>query len=253
MILVDYRIGSKDLAAPLRRLGSEVSLTTLEYGDLACFGHGPDGNVDIGIERKVLSDLLSSLQSGRLLGHQLPGLTRIYDYPYLLIEGIWRAGREGVLETPRRGGWVAAGFGRRTWLYGDLVRLCASISVLAGVTMLYTSNAGETAQMMHALEAWWDKPWGAHKSLKAIHATPAPRALLRSPSTTQTIAAQLPGVGWEYSEAVEAAFESVAGMVGAGVGAWAEVRMDGTTKAGHKRPKLGTKRAERIVNTLRGG
>jgi len=253
MIFLDSRVGSKDLARPLQSLGADVSLTTMEFGDIWICGSGPgDVNVDIGIERKVISDLLASIETGRLMGHQIPGLVTAYEYPYLLVEGICRPGSHGILEVPRRGSWAPAGFGRRTWLYGDLIRFLNTVVIQAGVPVIRTSGRGETAQALHALAEWWDKPWSAHKSLKAIHGTAAPRMLLTKPSVTQTVAAQIPGVGWEYSSAVEEAFGSVQGMVEGSVQAWAAVRGEGLTRAGRRRPKLGETRAVRIRAALRG-
>ncbi len=253
MIFLDSRVGSKDLARPLQSLGADVSLTTMEFGDIWICGSGPgDVNVDIGIERKVISDLLASIETGRLMGHQIPGLVTAYEYPYLLVEGICRPGSHGILEVPRRGSWAPAGFGRRTWLYGDLILFLNTVVIQAGVPVIRTSGRGETAQALHALAEWWDKPWSAHKSLKAIHGTTAPRMLLTKPSVTQTVAAQIPGVGWEYSSAVEEAFGSVQGMVEGSVQAWAAVRGEGLTRAGRRRPKLGETRAVRIRAALRG-
>ena len=79
MIWVDSRIGSKDLAAPLTRLGLPAELTTLPFGDIAFEGQGDDrGPLTVGIEFKVLTDLVQSLRSGRLVGHQVPGLRQTW-------------------------------------------------------------------------------------------------------------------------------------------------------------------------------
>ena len=82
MILVDDRIGAVEIA-PL--LGSPNVTCRLEFADFAWSGNGPDGQVDIGVERKSLLDLLASMTTGRLSGHQMVGLTAQYDWVYLLV------------------------------------------------------------------------------------------------------------------------------------------------------------------------
>src|ERR1035437_8002080 len=103
MILVDLRIGSKYLLAPLKAAGFEAQLVELEFGDIAFEGKGPNGTtLNIGVELKVLGDLVNSLRTGRLAGHQLPGLLKTYDYAWLLVEGEWRANAAGQVTTQKR-------------------------------------------------------------------------------------------------------------------------------------------------------
>src|ERR1035437_4551441 len=108
MILVDRRIGSNDLLAPLKAADFEAQLVELEFGDIAFEGKGPNGTtLNIGVELKVLGDLVNSLRTGRLAGHQLPGLLKTYDHAWLLMEGQWRANAFGqVAALRRRGAWV---------------------------------------------------------------------------------------------------------------------------------------------------
>src|ERR1035437_1042749 len=109
MILVDRRIGSNDLLAPLKAARFEVQLVELEVGDIAFEGKGPNGTtLNVGVELKVLGDRINSLRTGRLAGHQLPGLLKPYDYAWLLVEGQWRANAAGPVTTQkRRGLWAA--------------------------------------------------------------------------------------------------------------------------------------------------
>ncbi len=107
MILVDSRIGSKDLIKPL---GSISKLAVLEFAD-AMFVGGGEGNkpVFVGIEIKKIKDALSCIMSGRFAGHQLVGLVKEYDVRYLIIEGWYRADRKGCWKSPV----VAASRGKR--------------------------------------------------------------------------------------------------------------------------------------------
>src|ERR1035437_1169131 len=69
MILIDKRIGSADLLAPLQAAGFDAQLVELAFGDLAFEGKGPNGTtLNVGVELKRLGDLVSSLRTGRLAG-----------------------------------------------------------------------------------------------------------------------------------------------------------------------------------------
>src|SRR5689334_15702242 len=112
MLLVDPRIGSRDLLLPLQRFGvpAELSPVNMDAGDFAFVGRGVnDAALTVGIELKETVDLVQSLRSGRFAGHQLPGLLRTYDRAWLLTEGMWRVGESGLLEVWRYGGWSTVG------------------------------------------------------------------------------------------------------------------------------------------------
>jgi len=107
---LDYRTGSGELEKLFLPYGIKVNRTKLEFGDLAFEGRGPHGACSIVIERKRITDLIQSMESRRLSGHQLPGMAERYDYCYLIVEGIWRPGQNGELEI-RNGSW-STGHGR---------------------------------------------------------------------------------------------------------------------------------------------
>jgi ERCC4-type nuclease len=109
VIFVDRRVGSKDLLSPLRQTGLEAELVELEFADVAFSGLGTKGaSVDIGVELKTLNDLVGSLRSGRLAGHQLPGLRTKYEHAWLIVEGLWKSDERGQVVTyqGRTRGWV---------------------------------------------------------------------------------------------------------------------------------------------------
>lgn len=267
MINVDPRVGSERGAGlhgryfvqALLKLGAEAKLTRLAAGDVTFPGHGPDGGlVKVGIEVKTLADCLSSLDSGRLVGTQLPGLCSAYPYRYLLIQGIWRPDAQGILSVPKfvawgKRTWGDAGHGRRRWTYIGFMRSLNSILVQAGVWWLRTTSLRESTWLVYALAAWWGDEWDQHSTLKAMHHRTPPRSHLTRPSLLRKWAADIPHIGWEYSTAVEAAFGNAVTMASADVAAWAAIRREGQTRDGRRRPQLGTKRAEQIVALLRGG
>lgn len=257
MVLVDDRVGSRDLVPQLKALGCNPALAHLDFADVACFGYGPaDANYDIGIERKTISDLLHSIESGRLTGHQIPGLRQDYDVGYLVVEGLWRAGPEGVLEVFRgvpgqRPTWQPP-YGR-PWMYADVVSLLNSITVQGEIHVVRTGTRNETCLAIHGLMTWWGKRWREHRTLKVIHGTRPALAPMHTPSLLRVMAAQIPAIGWEWSGVVERTFGSVAEMVEAPVEVWSELRPWGRTRAGNRRAKLGRKRAMQVVQALKGG
>src|ERR1044071_4618368 len=103
MILrIDDRIGSVELAPLFQSYGIKPIVCRLEFGDLDFVGRGPQGGCAIVVERKRINDLVSSIQSKRLSGHQTPGMARSYDYAYLIVEGIWRPAENDQLEILNR-------------------------------------------------------------------------------------------------------------------------------------------------------
>ena len=84
MILIDSRTGSGELAP---YISSPKLVCHLDFADFSFSGNGPEGGVGIGVERKGVMDLLQSMTSGRLVGHQLIGLQKEYDWTYLLVVG----------------------------------------------------------------------------------------------------------------------------------------------------------------------
>lgn len=233
MIYIDDRVGSKDLL-PLMPKNSSV-LTRLEYGDSAFLGLGVDNTpVSIGVERKRLNDLLTSMTSGRLSGHQLPGLLSSYDIVYLIVEGLWRAcPRSGILEKPNARGWGPVQLGSRTFMAKEIWSYLNTLQILAGVYIWRSGTARATAQWITNLYHWWNsKPVDAHKSHTAPHIACA-QLVNKKLSLVQRVAAELPGVGFGRSKAVANRFGSLLEMVMADEKAWRGI--DGIGKTLSKR------------------
>jgi ERCC4-type nuclease len=221
VILLDDRSGSVELA-PL--LPPElVKIERLQFGDAAFTGNGPGGVDLIGIERKGLHDFINSADSGRLQGHQLPGLLASYNHVYIILEGLWRPGDNGMLEEWRRGGWQELQKGSRRYPTSLIDNLLNTLSVVTGVIVRQTSNQKQTASLIHHLYLWWQKDWEKHRGYVGFNVPPAPVSLLRKPSLVRRIAKELPLIGWERSDKVAKRFPTVASMLLADEKEWREV------------------------------
>ena len=271
-ITIDNRVGAVELAKHLPP--SLTRVQRLEFADIAFFGNGPNENdpggedipVPVGIERKALPDFINSMEDGRLAGHQLLGLRSHYQVVYLLIEGNWRAGADGVLEvlgmggagTGGAGGRKGKGSGRKTWrpysyggrfrMYRDIVNYANSLAIVCGVRVWRTSGIKESAEWILSTYRWWQKPWREHRShLRFVIGGPAsplnpdnPVALSK-PNLMRRIAKELPGIGWEKSKALAAAFPTPMDLVLATESDLLAV------------PGIGKELAGRIVTALQGG
>jgi ERCC4-type nuclease len=241
VLLVDDRIGSKDLLGPLQQRGVPAELAHLDFGDFAFVGRGiSDDTVTIGVELKETRDLISSLQSSRFAGHQLPGLIENYDRVWLLTEGIWREGDGGILET-MVGGWRPVSVGPKRIMAGDLERWILTQTIRGGINHWHSPTRRDTLRFLSSLYHWWvDSSLDEHRSHQAIYTAPPDRATFVEPSVFRKMIAQLHGIGWEKSLAVEEHFGTISVMVAA------------TTEEWMKIPGIGKTLADRSVETLHG-
>lgn len=207
MLLVDERIGSRDLLEPLRRLGVECDLQHLDFADFAFLGRGINGaDVTIGVELKETRDLISSMRSSRFAGHQLPGLITTYDRAWLLTEGIWRTGDEGVLEI-MQGGWRTVSLGRQPVMASDLDSWILTQVIRGGIAHHHAATRKDTLRFLSTLFSWWTrKDLEEHRSHQAIYLPPPDRASLIEPSNFVKGMVGLVGdVGWTRATAIETA------------------------------------------------
>jgi len=229
MILVDKRVGSGDLVTMFPK--NCASLTTLDFGDCAFLGLGPGGApVRVGIEVKALGDAAGSIRSGRFAGHQLPGLVASYDKVYVILEGLYRVGSEGELETYRKGQWATGEWGHTAWMYNELDGWINSINIIAGVTVKRTSNRRETAAVIYGLYHWWtSKTYEKHRSHVGFDESGRPAII--KPGLVRRVAAELPLIGWDRSRDVADTFKSVLAMVLADEKDWQKIKGIGKTIA----------------------
>lgn len=247
MILVDDRIGSKDLLKPLQDAGLPAQIARLEFADVAFQGKGPSGSaLDIGVELKTLSDLVGSLRTGRLAGHQLPGLSQQYDYTWLIVEGQWRhdtAGRVVTYKGKVRGWQPIPG----KMSASELEKQVLTLECCGGLHVRYTNTRADTVRFLGNLYRWWtDRAMDAHTSHLAVHTAPT----IVPVSDFRQAIMRWPHIGLKVSKAVERAFGgSIQAASHASVERWAGIET--VTESGQSR-RLGRKAAEEIVAFLEG-
>jgi len=239
MILLDERVGSVELLPHFRPFGVHIEVTHLDFGDAMFAGDGPDGPCMIGVERKRVGDLIQSMRSRRLSGHQLPGLMDSFDYVYLIVEGLYRPGQDGILEVYYRGKWITS---RERIMYREIDAYLNTLTVRAGVMVLRSGSEPETSTQIFSLYSWWQKPWAAHTAHSQVYAPPPQRKragwVKREVSLCEKMACQIPGID-KKAQDIAAHFKTPQAMVCAGVEGW--------RKAG-----LGKVLAERVVKLMRG-
>jgi ERCC4-type nuclease len=185
-----------------------VEVCDMDFADVAFLGHGPRGMMSFGVEIKSLSDLLSSIVSGRLAGHQIPGLLECYDRSWVLIEGEWEVDEEGVLVVPKGRHRFPIEHGRgRPWMYREIVNWMATVSVQTGVHFWRTQSREETARWISAMYWWAQKDWSDHKSLKVFVDDPQPVLLVR-PDFKARVVRQVEGLGWDKALKISRAFST---------------------------------------------
>ncbi len=221
MITIDNRQGSKDLC-PLFPRGM-AELGRLYYGDLAWLGNGPgDVPLSVGVERKRIRDLVDSLASGRLSGHQLPGMHNCYDVVYLVIEGLWRPHPEsGLLEIYSHGEWAPLTLGSRGFMAREIYNFINSLTIFAGVLPWVTSSPRETVVLVTSLWHWWnDKGFYSHVSHRRAHRPFVNIGVMQQKSLVFKMALEIPGIGPERAVDVAKQFPTVMDMVLASEGEW---------------------------------
>ncbi len=248
MILVDRRVGSKDLLKPLRAAGLDAELVELEFADVAFSGRGTKGSsVDIGIELKTLGDFVGSVRSGRLAGHQLPGLRAAYEHAWLVVEGNWRADERGNVVT-----WQGQSRGWRplkgNMLASELEKHVLTFELCGGLHARYTNSRNDTVRFLTNLYRWWtDQALDHHTSHMAVHDQPT----LVPISPWRHAFCKLPGIGVKTSKAVAEHFEnSLARASRAGVTEWSNIEVHDESTG--KTRRLGASTAQRIVHFLNG-
>ena len=261
MIELDYRRGSGELEKGFLAYGIRVHKKTLEYGDFAWEGNGPNGRCFIGAERKLVADMIDSMQTDRLAGHQAQGMRNCFDRAYLLLEGIWRVGDQGevLLFTGKDGA------GRPRWrqtgtLAEALINFIATKVLIEGFIPWKTASAEETTSFVVAQYHWWQKPWADHRSHDAIY-IPQVKALETTqgffrlaPARTVTKREEfaygiLPGLGDDKARWAAKHFQSIYDMTHAKAEEWG--KMEWRTKAG-KVQTVGVVVAKKIVDCIRG-
>lgn len=242
-----------------------ATLSPLDAGDVAFTGNGPSGPITIGVEVKSLSDLLSSIEDGRLRARQIPDMIAAFDVRWLLYYGTYRCcPSTGSLQVPSRRdptsgrcGWEDYKFGGRTSKrvvpYAYLESFLASPSLTnTRVHVKHCYDLAECARWIGVLHHIWQKPYSSHSSMQAFD-TSADLGLmpLLSPHLKQrarTIAT-FPGVSYQRAVAIARAFASLRDLFNCTEEELAEVQIP--TKDGKgKARRLGKVLARSIVGLI---
>jgi ERCC4-type nuclease len=210
MILIDDRQGSVELR---RDISTPSVICRLDYADFAFAGEGPDGAVSIGVERKTLLDLLGSMSSGRLSGHQIAGMQDMYDFVYLLVEGVWKSERNtGALMQPSGKSFKPVVLGTRRFMARELWAFLNNLSVICNVIVVRTANKADSGKWLDSVYGWWNKPWHRHKAHDMWH-KPAERVRFVKPTLTERIWAQFDGISQDRAKALAKKFPRIGDVI----------------------------------------
>jgi len=196
-LFVDPRVGSIDL---VKFVKVPVEVTKLQFGDVAFTGNGPDGLWSIGIERKNIRDLVSSMDTGRLSGHQLIGLLDFYHVVYIVVEGIWRVHNGYIEVLAGRNMWRPLGGNRaRQYSYAEIANFLNTLAIITNVRIWFTDTDAQTGDWIRHTYFWWQKKWEEHRAhLNFQKAPDMPKHMrLSKPTLVQRIVKELYDVGWE--------------------------------------------------------
>ena len=234
MILLDSRAGSHELKVLLEKLGLPVEETTLEYGDLLFEGRGVANKpLTVAIEYKKLSDLVGSMRTGRLQGHQALGM-QSYDVRWLLIEGELFYDKRGKLLRrmgsrrflPLHGGMTISELFKRLFV----------LQLQLGLQWYLAPHRRDALKFIEALyRTWTDKSLDEHRSHIAVYDPPTLIPL----SDERKLYMRLPHIGVKTSRLIEKRFACPLDAFIATIREWTDVG-------------IGLKTAERIVDFLHG-
>lgn len=215
MVIVDERGGSHGLEgakkrlADLRRRGVDADLGLLPYGDYGIPGNGPGGRtVMVGVELKTTNDILSSLRSNRLMGHQVPGMVGadgnpgMFDRSWLVTEGIWKEAPNGDLEV-YRGSWQTFSAHKGRLQMAHLESWILSAVTAGGLQYWHAALPMDTARFVAGLHHFWvDKEYEDHRASDVIYRPPPDRASFNTPSDFVVMVSAIPKVGWTRARAI---------------------------------------------------
>ena len=156
----------------------------LDFGDVCFAGNGEFGECLVGCERKRLTDLINSMKYRRLSGSQLRGMWQVYDYVFVIAEGLWKCGAGGEIVEPRwnpqskKREWMPAvdSVSRTAVSYKQLMSFLFSLQLRSRskvgepLRVIRTSTVEETAAAVVALYSnFTEKRWDQHHAHDQIY------------------------------------------------------------------------------------
>lgn len=228
MVIVDDRDGSRALAGCAALRGSAI-LGRLDFGDVMLTGHGPGGStISVGVEVKTVMDLLSSIATGRLAGHQLPGMFKTYDYSWLVIHGQVRATDSNYLQVRRRTGWRNYVLHGREVPWSYLEGWLLTATMTSPLKVKWAANLDEVAAWIATLDGWLAKEWEKHRALNVFNKSGPRVAALPGTDPTELLMAEVastfPAMGWERGWAAAKQFASIYEMIQAPASEWSSIK-----------------------------
>lgn len=170
------------------------TLSTLSSGDVSFYGCSRDGTVSIGIEVKEITELLSSLISGRLQDTQMRGMLNDYDdgHRWILHYGRYRPSPvDGSIQTwkeghsQRRAGWYTFKPNNRPIPYGYLEAFKCCSAKEYGFDFVRVEDVIEAANWLGVLYRTWTRPYHTHKSMHVFDKSQDVRSKLRREQTEE--------------------------------------------------------------------
>lgn len=160
----------------------------------------------VGIERKAIPDLVSSL--GQRLSEQLYKMVEHFDISILLLEGSWQIARDQVMVVKgvEQWGWSLVWNYLQTWQD-------------KGVSLQLTVNEGHTIKRLNELYAYYQKPSHAGGVTKNIVGDP------------RLLAFQCGGIGPKIGEALLKKFGSIKAIANADIDDYLEIEKMGKVRA----------------------
>jgi len=234
VVRLDDRVGAIELKGLLEARRFRMTVERLNSGDIALEGFLAHGRGMIGIERKRIHDVLSSMESHRLSGFQLIKMCKDYEILYLIVEGVHRENPDnGLLEEPHAGHWRPVTLGARRFMYYDFDAHLTSLELKTPLHVRRTRDPAETVSAVDTIWRWSNaKEWHQHRSHEGFYKQPAVGPLsLTKPSLVRRVAAEVQGIGWERSRDVERRFRTCIDMVLATEKEWMEIPRVGPTIA----------------------
>jgi ERCC4-type nuclease len=191
-------------------------------------GHGPNGStMSVGVEVKTVMDLMSSIATGRLAGHQIPGMFRTYDQSWLVVHGQVRADDSNYLQIKRKAGWRHYLLHGREVPWSYLEGWLLTATMTSPLKVKWAANLNEVASWVACLDGWLAKEWEKHRALSVFHKTPhpvMPPGVNPVESLMAEVASTFPAMGWERGWAAARNFDSIGDMVQATKEEWQEIR-----------------------------
>lgn len=208
-------------------LGNLAMLAPIPHGDINFYGRWFDNsNIRICGERKKLTsttnDLLASIDTGRYMQQYRQAKEAGFDRFFLIVEGFFRPGQDGLLEIRRGDQWVPA---KPAMMYRRVAIFLSEVANYLNVNVIRTRDTYESAQQILAQYYMFQEPPETHSSFAKFYTAPPPTLKLwGEPSLLRRMSKELDGIGWEISKAVEAHFGSVLTMANADVKQWQQVK-----------------------------